>query len=71
MTSPLKKKIRSVAIGALTAAALSAPAVTAVSISVHDAGRAPDVKAPVKAPVVGPSSHRLALNVTPNSLRLT
>jgi hypothetical protein len=62
MKSPLKAKIRSMAIGALTAAALSAPAVTAVSIAAHDAGR---------APVVKPSSHRLALNITPNSVRLT
>ena len=62
MKSPLGKKIRTLAIGALATAALSAPAVSAVSVVGHDAG---------KAPVVKPASHRLAFSVTPNSMRLT
>jgi hypothetical protein len=62
MKSPLGKKIRSFAIGTLATAVLTAPAVTAVSIATYDAG---------KAPVAKPASHRLAISVTPNSLRLT
>lgn len=65
--SPFAKKIKTLAIGTLTAAALSIPTVTALSVGIHDAG---------KAQVghgggVSPDSHRLALNVQPNSLRLT
>ncbi len=56
------KKIRTVAIGALATAALAFPAVSAVSIVAHDAGR---------APVIKPASHRLALGLKSNSLRLT
>jgi hypothetical protein len=56
------KKIRTLAIGALATAALSIPAMSAVSIVAHDAGR---------APVAKPASHRLALSVVSHSLRLT
>jgi hypothetical protein len=56
------RKVRSLAVGALVSAVLFGPAVSAVAITVHEAG---------KAPVAKPASHRLALNVTPNSLRLT
>jgi hypothetical protein len=62
MKSPLGKKVRTVAIGALATAALSLPAATAVSVVAHDAG---------KAPVVKPASHRLAMSFSPASLRLT
>ncbi|HXQ44917.1 MAG TPA: hypothetical protein VN816_09790 [Acidimicrobiales bacterium] len=56
------RKIRTLAIGALATATLSIPAVSAVSIAGHDAGR---------APVIKPASHRLALGFAPLSLRLT
>jgi hypothetical protein len=58
-----KNKIRSVAFGAVATAALSIPAVSALSVTAHDAGRKPVF--------VTPSSHRLALTVHPNSVRLT
>ena len=67
-TSPrigFSKKIRTLAIGALATAALSVPALSAVSVVAHDAGRAP---AP---PVAKPASHRLALSIVSHSLRLT
>jgi hypothetical protein len=62
MSSPLAKRIRTVSIGALATVALSAPALSAVSVVGHDAGR---------APVVKPASHRIAISVNPNSMRLT
>jgi hypothetical protein len=62
MTSPFGKKVRNVAISVLTTAALAIPAVSALSVTGHDAG---------KAPVAKPASHRLAISVTSNSLRLT
>jgi hypothetical protein len=61
MRSPLAKKIRTVAISSLATAALSIPAVSAVSVTAHDAGKR----------VVTPSSHRLALTLKPASVRLT
>lgn len=73
-TSPARsafaKKIRTLAVGTLAAATLSIPAVTALSVSIHDAGKAP---APSHGGFggVSPDSHRLALNIQPNSLRLT
>ena len=62
MTSPFGKKIRTLAISALATAAMAIPAVSTLSITAHDAGR---------APVAKPASHRLALSVKPDSLRLT
>ncbi len=56
-------KIRTLAIGALATAALSFPAVSAVSSVAHDAGR--------HQVTVSPSSHRLALTLRANSVRLT
>jgi hypothetical protein len=56
------KKIRTLAIGALATAALSFPLMGAFTIVSHNFGR---------PPVVAPASHRLALNIVPNSLRLT
>ena len=44
-------RIRMLVIGAMTAAALAVPTMSAVSVSAHAAG---------KAPVVKPASHRLA-----------
>ena len=57
------KKARTLAIGALATVALSLPAVSAVSIAGHDAGR---------GRIVMPFSHRLATgDLKPASLRLT
>ena len=58
-------KIRTLAIGALAAAALSIPAVSTMAVVSHDASRAP------KRPPVKIDSQRLALSVKPASLRLT
>jgi hypothetical protein len=58
-------RVRMLAIGALTAAALSIPALSAVAVVSHDASRAP------KQPPVRIDSHRLALSVRPASIRLT
>ncbi len=54
-------KIRTLAFGALATAALSIPAVSAVAVSGHDAGKT----------IVKPSSHRLAVTFKPASVRLT
>ena len=62
MPSTLAKKFRTLAIGAVAAAALAAPAALTLSVSAHAVG---------KAPIARPASHRLALNVNPASLRLT
>ena len=61
MKSPVGKKIRTIAIGALATATLSIPALSALSVTAHDAGKK----------TVSPSSHRLALSVRPASVRLT
>jgi hypothetical protein len=62
------KKVRTLAIGALATAALSIPAVSAVTVVTHDAARSVPAKSPVR---FSPDSHRLALSVHPDSLRLT
>jgi hypothetical protein len=62
MKSLFGKKIRTLAISGLATAALAVPVVSALGVTAHDAGR---------APVAKPASHRLAISVTPNSLRLT
>ena len=56
------KKTRTLAISALATAALSFPLMGAITIVSHNAG---------KPPVVAPASHRLALSIVPDSLRLT
>jgi hypothetical protein len=58
------KKVRTLAIGALATAALSVSAVSAVGSVSHDAGRQQPVR-------VSPASHRLALTLHVNSVRLT
>jgi hypothetical protein len=62
---PFTTKIRMAAVGALTAAALSLPAIS-TTVAAHDASRGPSKPVPVS-----PSSHRLAITLKPNSLRLT
>jgi hypothetical protein len=62
---PLATKIRMLAAGTLTAAALSLPAIS-TTVAAHDAAKTPGKPAPV-----APSSHRLALTLHSNSLRLT
>lgn len=74
--STIGRKVRTLAIGAMVTAGLAVPAVTAVSVVSHEAGKAPvfqpaPIRGPVKSPVVSPDSHRLALSVKPNSVRLT
>jgi hypothetical protein len=70
-------KVRTLAIGALATAALSIPAVSALSaVSPHAFGKpAPIVKQqPIsrfQPPVISPDSHRLAISLKPNSVRLT
>ena len=66
---PFATKIRMLAAGTLTAAALSLPAIS-TTVAAHDAAKAP-TKAPAKPVPVAPSSHRLALTLHTNSLRLT
>jgi hypothetical protein len=61
MRPPLAKKIRIVVISSLATTALSIPALSALSVTAHDAGKR----------VVTPSSHRLALTLRPASVRLT
>jgi hypothetical protein len=57
------RKIRILAIGALATTALCLPALSAVTIAGHDAGRSVRVS---------PASHRLAASTPkPDSLRLT
>lgn len=65
--SPFATKVRTLAFGALATAALSLPALSAGVVS-HEAGRAPVRPQPVH---ISPDSHRLALSVKPDSLRLT
>jgi hypothetical protein len=61
----ISKKVRTLAIGALATAALSIPAVSAVTVvAAHDAKGAP-------VRVFSPASHRLALTITSHSVRLT
>ena len=74
--STIGRKVRTLAIGAMVTAGLAVPAVTAVSVVSHEAGKAPVIqpapfRGPVKSPVISPDSHRLALSVKPNSVRLT
>jgi hypothetical protein len=67
---PFGKKIRTLAVGALATAALSIPAVSAVSvIAGHEAFRAPVRQQPVRG--FSPDSQRLALTITSHSVRLT
>jgi hypothetical protein len=61
MKSPLGKRIRTVAVGALATAALSIPVLSALGVSAHDAGKS----------TVSHASHRLALSFNPASIRLT
>lgn len=63
---PFSMKIRTLAVGALATAALAIPVVSALGVVAHEAGRAPAKPVPVS-----PASHRLALTVKPDSLRLT
>jgi hypothetical protein len=65
---PFSHKVRTLAIGALATAALAVPAVSAVGVVAHEAGRAPVRQQPIR---FSPDSHRLALSVKPASLRLT
>jgi hypothetical protein len=64
------RKVRNLAIGALAAAALSVPAVTAVSV-VHQAIQPSFGHSQPSRGGISPDSHRLALSIQPNSLRLT
>ena len=64
----LTKKVRTLAIGALATASLALPAVSALGLVTHDASRVPEKQKPV---TVSPDSHRLALTVHVNSVRLT
>jgi hypothetical protein len=64
---PFAHKIRTLAIGALATAALSIPVASSVSmVAGHDAAKAPQKSQPVSN-----DSHRLALSITPHSVRLT
>jgi hypothetical protein len=73
--APFGKKVKTLAIGVLATAALSIPAVSAVSV----VGHAADRFAPVRfnpwgsnpGHGVSPDSQRIALGVKPDSLRLT
>ena len=72
--STIGRKVRTLAIGAMVTAGLAVPAVSAVSVVSHEAGRAPvfqPARGPQKPPTVSPDSHRLALSVRPESVRLT
>jgi hypothetical protein len=62
------KKVRTLAIGALATASLAIPAVSALGLVTHDAFKVPEKQKPV---TVTPSSHRLALTLHANSVRLT
>ena len=64
--STFGRKIRTVAVGALATAALALPAFSALSVVAHDASRGP-----AKSQPVSPLSHRLALSITRDSVRLT
>jgi hypothetical protein len=79
-TSPgrtVGSKVRTLAIGALATAALSIPAVSALTVVSHTAfGKPQPIVKPqpisrFQPPVISPDSHRLALSVRPNSVRLT
>jgi hypothetical protein len=65
---PFSRKVRTLAIGALATIAVSLPAVSALGMVTHEAGRAPVRQQPVR---ISPDSHRLALTAKPASLRLT
>ena len=72
--APFGKKVKTLAIGVLATAALSIPAVSAVSVVGHTAAGFPDRFTPVRynpGHGVSPDSHRIALGVRPDSLRLT
>jgi len=63
--TPLARKLRTLAFGALATVALSLPAVsTAAAVAGHDAARGIPVR-------ISPDSHRLALSVVSHSIRLT
>jgi hypothetical protein len=62
ISNRIARKLRTLAIGALATTALSIPALSAVTLSGHDAGRWVRVS---------PDSHRLASAPKPASLRLT
>ncbi|HEY5251184.1 MAG TPA: hypothetical protein VIJ09_05970 [Acidimicrobiales bacterium] len=85
-TSPgrtIGSKVRTLAIGALATAALSIPAVSALSVaSQHAFGKPQPIVRPqptsrfqpisrFQPPVISPDSHRLALSLKPASVRLT
>ena len=79
-TSPgrtIGSKVRTLAIGTLATAALSIPAVSALSVVSHNAfGKPEPIVKPqpiskFRSPVISPDSHRLALSVRPASVRLT
>jgi hypothetical protein len=65
---PFSHKVRRLAVGALATASLAIPAVSALGVVSHQAGRDQMRQQPVK---ISPDSHRLALTVRPDSLRLT
>jgi hypothetical protein len=65
---PFSRKVRTLAVGALATAALAVPAVSALGVVSHEAGRAPARVQPIR---ISPDSHRLALTERPASLRLT
>lgn len=74
--STIGRKVRTLAIGAMVTAGLAVPAVSAVSVVSHEAGRAPvfqpaPQRGQQKSPTISPDSHRLALSVRPASVRLT
>jgi hypothetical protein len=74
--STIGRKVRTLAIGAMVTAGLAVPAVSAVSVVSHEAGKAPvfqpaPQRGPQKPPTISPDSHRLALSIKPNSVRLT
>jgi hypothetical protein len=71
--SPFATKARTLAFGVLATAALSLPALSA-GVVAHEAGRTPTRFQPTPiSPIspISPDSHRLALSVSPLSLRLT
>lgn len=79
-TSPgrtIGSKVRTLAIGALATAALSIPAVSALSVaSQHAFGKPQPIVRPQPISrfhpvVISPDSHRLALSLKPASVRLT
>jgi hypothetical protein len=61
MKTPISLKIRILATTALATAAVAIPVGSTVSIAAHDARKAH----------FSPASHRLAIDIKPNSVRLT